>query len=152
MRLALLAAAGLLFATSASALTPYQPANPSRSPYGYAETQIEYNRVRVTFAGDSSTNRETVETYLLFRAAETTLARGYDHFVVLDHNVEESSEFRTSGPPRPPIAPRNYREVSRYQAMSDIVMQRGPRPDGQANAYDARAVMANLAWRIQRPR
>lgn len=151
MRFALLAAAGLLFATSAVALTPYQPANPSRSPYGYAETQIEHNRVRVTFAGDSTTDRETVETYLLYRAAETTLARGYDHFVVLDHNVEETSEFRSSGPPRPPIAPRNYREVSRYQATSDIVLQRGPHAEGQANAYDARAVMANLSWRIQRP-
>jgi hypothetical protein len=60
-----------LFTTAAGALTP--PA-PSRSPFGYAETQINANRVRVTFAGDTSTPHETVETYLLFRAAETTFA------------------------------------------------------------------------------
>lgn len=141
-----------LFAGAASALTPYQPAVPQHSPYGYAETQIEANRVRVTFTGDSSTPRETVETYLLFRAAETTLARGYDYFVVVDHNVAEASEYRRTGPPAPPIVPRNYREVTRYQGMSDIIMSKGARPVGNATAYDARAVHANLAARIQRPR
>lgn len=151
MRVLIFAAAFAALCTgAASALTPYQQATASQ--YGYAETQIDANRVRVTFAGDSSTPRETVETYLLFRAAETTLARGYDYFVVADHNVAETSEFRRSGPPAPPIVPRNYREMTRYQAMSDIILGKGASPPGQTNAYDARAVRAHLGARIQRPR
>lgn len=153
MRVLMFAAAfAALFSASAGALTPYQPAVASRSHYGFAETQIDANRVRVTFAGDTSTARETVETYLLYRAAETTLARGFDYFIVVDHNVEESSEYRASGPPAPPILPpRGYREMTRYQAMSDIIMGKGPRPAGNASAFDARAIQANLAHRIQRP-
>jgi hypothetical protein len=153
MRIALLAAGALLFAASAHAetITPYQPAAASRSHAGFSETQIDVNRVRVAFAGKSGTSREAVETNLLYRAAETTLARGYDYFVVLEHNVETAMEFENSGPPGP-LAPRRYRETARYQAVSDIVMRRGPRPIEAANAYDARTVQANLAAHIARPR
>lgn len=152
MRLFLLAAAITAAAVAAAQAetTPYQPA--ARAPYGYAETQTDVNRVRVSFAGNPDTSRETVELYLLYRAAELTLQRGFDYFVVADHSVDTSSQYAASGPPVPPIMPpRRYREISSHTAVSDIIMHRGAHPLGVTNAYDARTVYANLAGRISRP-
>jgi len=152
MRFLILAAAisAAAVASARAETTPYQPA--ARAHYGYAETQTDVNRIRVSFAGNSDTSRETVELYLLYRAAETTLQRGYDYFVVADHSVEARSEYAAAGPPLPPIAPpRRYREIASYTAVSDIVMHHGPRPANADNAFDARIVYANLAARISRP-
>ena len=55
--------------------TPYQPAT---AGYGYREQQIEDNRYRVSFAGNDLTTADTVQNYLLYRAAELTLGEGYD--------------------------------------------------------------------------
>lgn len=150
--LSLAAACAVAMAGAARAeTTPYQPSAASRAHYGYSETQIDANRVRVSFAGNGETSRETVETYLLYRAAEVTLRRGYDYFSVVDHSVETSSEFAASGPPLPPIAPpRRYRQITSYTAVSDITLHRGAVPPN-ASAFDARAVIANLDRRISRP-
>jgi hypothetical protein len=48
--------------------TPYQPAQPRG--FGYTEERLDKNKYRVTFRGNSITPRETVEDYLLYRAAE----------------------------------------------------------------------------------
>jgi hypothetical protein len=154
MRVLLLAAAvaGAVVVDARAETTLYQPSAISRAHHGYAETQIEANRLRVTFSGNTETSRETVETSLLFRSAELTLAHGYDYFVVADHNVEVHTQYAAAGPPVPPIVPaRRYREITSYSAVSDIIMHRGVRPPNAANAFDARTVHANLAWRISRP-
>lgn len=153
MRILMLAAAlaAAAVADARAETTRYQPSTPSRH-YGYAETQIDFNRVRVSFAGNAETSRETVETYLLFRAAELTLQRGCDYFVVADHSVETSSQYAASGPPVPPIMPpRRYREISSHTAVSDVIMHRGAPPPNAPNVFDARTVYANLAGRVSRP-
>ena len=61
--------------------TPYQPATKG---YGYSEQQLESNRYRVTFSGNSVTPRDTVQNYLLYRAAEVTRESGHDYFTVVD--------------------------------------------------------------------
>ena len=61
--------------------TPYQAA--SGTDRGYSEQKIENNRFQVQFAGNSLTDRKTVETYLLYRAAELTKQNGFDHFRVM---------------------------------------------------------------------
>jgi hypothetical protein len=152
-RTLLLAAAFAGFATSAFAerATTYQPTSASRGRSGYEETQIDGNRIRVRFAGNPGTELETVEVNLLYRVAETTLARGYDYFVIVGHNVETTSEFESAGA----FGRRgmvSYREVPRHQAVADVAMFYGVRPPLAANAYDARAVQANLAPRIKHPR
>jgi hypothetical protein len=69
--------------------TPYQPISPAnKASGGYAEMQIEPNRWRVSFSGNSLTSRATVEGYLLFRAAELTVQQGYDWFAIVDKNTE----------------------------------------------------------------
>lgn len=71
--------------------TPYQPlAAASDSRGGYSSSQIETNRYRVSFAGNSMTSRETVETYLLFRAAELTRQQGYDWFEEVRRDTENT--------------------------------------------------------------
>jgi len=41
--------------------------------------------------------------------------------------------------------------VQKFQASAEIVMGHGPKPEGDPRAFDARAVMANLGPKIERP-
>jgi hypothetical protein len=152
--------------------TPYQAAT-ADATYGYSETPIEANRLRIAFKGNSLTDRETVENYLLFRAAEATLAAGYDHFLVADRATDANRRYSSVGPTRPyygaffpywsyygPFGWRpaydpfwddiTLREVTRYEASAEILMAKGAKPAGDANAFDAREVVANLGPRIAR--
>lgn len=153
MRTILLAAAAALIATTASAetRTTYQPATQSWTHSGYSETLVDANRIRVSFRGNSGASRESVETNLLYRAAELTTQRGFDYFVVVGHAVDGDVEYSSVGPPRPPVAPRRYRSETRYTASSDIMMFRGLAPHNMPAAFDARAVQVNLAAQIARP-
>ncbi|WP_304163843.1 hypothetical protein [Phenylobacterium aquaticum] len=96
---------GLALTLSACATpTPYQPAAPGQaSAGGFSETKIEANRFRVKFAGNSLTSRDTVEGYLLYRAAELTVAQGFDVFSVVERKTDKSS--RTYVDPDPMFHP-----------------------------------------------
>ncbi len=149
--------------------TPYQPA--AGSQQGYADTMIESNRFRVSFKGNSLTERETVENYLLYRAAELTLQQGYDHFTIADRDTDRERRIRGGGPtyygsrlnylylhPRygwigsysPVWGPSTYSEVTQYEASAEIVLGRGPK-SSDPNAFDARDVSKNLAGSVTRP-
>jgi hypothetical protein len=169
MRTLLLAAAVGLLSACATA-TPYQPAT---NRYGFEEQRIESNRVRITFRGNSLTERETVETYLLYRAAEVTLESGHDYFIVANRDTEEHSRLQGTGPYRPRMAfdywyfsaargwspwydpfwdtPQSYREVTRYEAVAEIAMFDGAKPQDNPDAFDAREVQSNLQGQIVRP-
>ena len=84
-----LAALALLGACATA--TPYQAA--SDGTRGYSEQRIEDNRFHVEFSGNSLTDRKTVETYLLYRAAELTRLNGYDHFRVVRRETDEESRL-----------------------------------------------------------
>jgi hypothetical protein len=73
--------------------TPYQPVGAGRSASsgGYSEVRLEPNRFRVNFQGNSLTSRETVEGYLLFRAAELTVQQGYDWFTIVDRDTDKKT-------------------------------------------------------------
>ena len=66
----------LATAACQSGPTPYQPG--AGRDLGYTESRIENDRYRIAFKGNSLTDRETVENYMLYRAAELTLQNGYD--------------------------------------------------------------------------
>lgn len=86
---AALALAGVL--AGCATPTPYQPNIPGQAQSGgYSEVRIEPNRWRVTFSGNSLTSRETVEAYLLFRAAELTTQQGYDWFSIADRHTQNN--------------------------------------------------------------
>lgn len=85
--LASIALAGLVAACTTA--TPYQPNIAGQKVSGgYSELRVEDNRYRVTFAGNSLTSRQTVEGYLLYRAAELTVEQGFDWFSIVDRNTD----------------------------------------------------------------
>jgi len=149
MRILLIAAAAAALVTGCASQSGYAARGP-HSQTGYAETQLEQNRLRVSYNGDTRMSLETVETYLLYRAAEATLERGFDYFVVVAHGAEEDARFEQTGGFRPRFG-TTYREVSSHNAAVDILMFNGAKPAHLANAFDARAVQSNLAGSIQRP-
>jgi hypothetical protein len=161
IRAAVLAASVLGLGGCASPV-PYQPVN---GGYGYSEQALEADRYRVTFSGNSATPRETVENYLLYRAAEVTVAHGYDHFVVVDKNTEQGtaggpggfgvgvgsgSRNRYSGVGVGTSAMIWPGGGDSYTAYANIVMRRGDRPADDPKAYDARAVLKRLESTISR--
>jgi len=167
--------------------TPYQPnVRGSATSGGYSETRIEPNRWRVNFSGNSMTSRETVEGYLLFRAAELTLQNGADWFEIVDRNTATKTRSYVEPDPlyhpwygagfgywRPswryrthgygwrtwdpfwgdPFFTSSYdvHTIESYEASAEIMTHRGAKPQGDARAFDAHAVVDNLRPRIQYP-
>lgn len=85
-------AAGLLAACMAP--TPYQP-RLEGDRTGYTDRALTQNRYRITFTGNSATPRETVESYLLLRAAEVTRAAGYSSFMFDTRNTNANHSYQT---------------------------------------------------------
>jgi hypothetical protein len=82
--------------------TPYQPApggGAGSGSYGYSDYRIDATHWKVTFAGNTLTSRETVEKYLLYRAAELTLQQGDDWFQTTDRHTERNSSYYSSPDP-----------------------------------------------------
>lgn len=178
LKMAAMALGAAALAACATA-TPYQQANaPGSNSYGFSEQRIESDRFRVSFSGNSLTDRETVEAYLLYRAAELTLMEGYDYFRLVDRDTERRTQFRSTGVgPYSPFYPNFYphwsyyhpyygwrgaydpfwngrgdlREVTRYEASAEIKVYKGRKPQDDPTAFDAQEVVTNLEPRIQRP-
>ena len=148
--------------------TPYQPE--SASARGYSETKIEDNRWRISFKGNSLTGRETVENYMLYRAAELTLQSGYDNFTIVNRDTDKQSRTRQYGGmymgsflsysyyvPRygwvgayePYWTPSRYEQVTRYDAYAEILLGKGAK-GSDPNTFDARQVSQNLGGEVQR--
>jgi hypothetical protein len=148
--------------------TPYQPS--SKYEGGYSETKIENDRYRISFKGNSMTGKETVENYMLYRAAELTIQNGYDTFTIANRDTDKQSRTREYGGflqsrlsyayfvPRVGWVydydtfwtPSRYEQVTRYDAFAEVVLGKGPK-SSDPNAFDARQVEHNLAPTIQRP-
>lgn len=150
--------------------TPYQPVQ--RGTGGFSELKISSDRYRVTFQGNASTDRETVERYLLYRAAERTLDSGYDWFMLSGRATDAqrrsiaSPGFQSWAPewyylgrgqwvmvPRADPFWRDYdrTEITQFRASAEILLGKGPKPVNDPGAFDAREVQANLAPTIVRP-
>jgi hypothetical protein len=184
MRLAVVAvlaglAAGLAGCETA---TPYQPlAQGGATSGGFTDQRLDDNHFRVTFEGNTSTSRETVETYLLYRAAEVTVNSGYDWFQAVDKHTQRDAQTYVDtwgpgpygywhpyyrrwgawgwggwgpywGPYGPYGGPATVDTVEKFQASADIAMAHGPKPANNPRAMDAREVLNNLGPKIQRPK
>ncbi|MGJ8562720.1 MAG: CC0125/CC1285 family lipoprotein [Alphaproteobacteria bacterium] len=86
----------LAFLSACATTTPYQAASKPGAYDGYSQTMIENDRARVTFGGNSLTDKDTVENYLLFRAAELTKERGFDHFSLVERETEAKTRVDVS--------------------------------------------------------
>ena len=160
-RTGLLIAAASLLAACVTA-TPYRAAEHEHD-YGYQQQKIEQDRYRLSFAGNSSTSRQTVENYLLYRAAELTLEQGKDYFIVIKSDTEKNTEQHSTvvGAPSFHFGYGHHRgyghhhsygvgfniintNYSDYQAFGVILLKAGKKPADNHDAYDARQVLENL--------
>ena len=108
-----------------------------------------------------------MENYLLYRAAEVTRQRGFDHFVIVDRETERTTTYVSTttgfsghqgfhpfyrghsfGYSR--FATTTSRPRDRYAAFANIVMRGGEKPSDDPDAYDAREVLERLAPTISR--
>jgi hypothetical protein len=137
------------FATAAQT-SLYEPRT-DEARYGYAEMQLGPNRMRVSFNGDTLTSRETVDTYLALPRRGGTLERGFDYFVIVSHDIAETSRYDGLAGGRRRISGATFREVSSNTAMVDILMFEGETPPPIANVFNAHAVKRSLDPHIQRP-
>lgn len=175
----LAAAASLALGLGAcQSVTPYQPRVAGARVGGYSEERIDAGHWKVRFSGNRATSRETVERYLVYRAAEITLAQGQEWFVMNEAATEQRTRYRlarssidshpdsgadTVGPPgwrydsggearRPDQSRERYDvlETNRYVATADVTIGSGQRPQTPF-ARDARAVIAELGPKVSRP-
>ena len=100
--LSLTLAAGLL--AGCMSPSPYAPRLEGQRT-GYTDRALTQTRYRVTFTGNTITPRETVESFLLLRAAEVTRAAGHTNFVFDTRNTRTNTSVQTIpyGPPAYPF-------------------------------------------------
>lgn len=151
-------AAAALLAAGCAAPHVYGPAD-GGGP-GYAERRLDDRRIRVTYRGDSRASRDQVEAWLLRRAAEVTLAEGFDWFDVLREDADPSTRYRGSGlgagvglgvgvGSRSRVGwglgvGGDATPVTQWDAFADIALHRGLAPT-RAGAWQARDVLRAAA-------
>jgi hypothetical protein len=150
----------LLALAACASPTPYRAAI---DDLGYRDQQIESNRYRVSFAGNSATPLDRVRDYALYRAAELTVANGDDYFKVASRSTD--SRGGAGGGPSvgvgigggsgglgiglSSIFGGGY--PAGYTVSLDILTFRGDKPAADQDAYDAREVLRRLEPTIQAP-
>ena len=156
--LAFAALAGLAACTTGPA--PYAPKT-AESSTGYTDQELTSNRFRVTFTGNSTTDRQTVEDYLLLRSAEVTLHAGYAWFMFDTRNTKAKTTYMSSfagwpgwggygwywhswdwGPPHD--MDMTSRPITRYEAYSEIVLLTGAQAKAEPRAINAQEIIQHL--------
>lgn len=159
-RLLVVAALSAALAGCATTPTVFAPAAGPEA-VGFSELKIEPGRYRVTFRGGRGAPMAQVSDYALLRAADLTIADGYDWFRVVDRIVMESAG---SGGPQVSFGAAGGSGSHRSNvgmgvgttfnlgggaALSqtlEILMGRGAKPsDGEV--YDARQVRQTIGAR-----
>jgi hypothetical protein len=183
MKKAFVAVTAALLLSACETATPYQPLNApaAHARGGYSEQQIETDRWRVEFSGNSLTSRQTVERYLLYRAAQLTVKQGYDWFDMVERHTEKQTSYYSDPDPffagwggpywgfyQPAYgwgygywgdgpfggfgAPLDIEQVRQFTASVEIVMGHGAKPQGIRSAYDALSVITHLKGTITLPK
>lgn len=158
MRFLILAVAMAALSACATAVgTAYAPAD--KKGYGYAETRIEADRYRVSFAGDGATPVAVVEDYALLRAAELAVENGYDWFRVVGRALDEDEKGGVGlgagvggggrnvgvgvGGNLGTVGARKF-----YTAKLEVLFGKGAKPDETGEIYDARSVIETIRARL----
>jgi len=162
-------AAVSVLALAACASTPdYVPADDA-DDFGHYSTRLDDNRYRIVYNGGRSTGLNATRDYALMRAAELTLADGYDWFEVVDRETvtirdrEPQTGFGVerayyverhcgllgcSQSVEPWTTTRIDMEVDRSRAkhshMLEIVMGEGEMPEDGGSYYKADTVATAL--------
>lgn len=81
--------AALALSACATQPTRFQPVS-GPSAVGFSEMRIEPGRYRVTFQGGPGAPAAQVQDYALLRAADLTVANGYDWFRVTERTTRQN--------------------------------------------------------------
>ena len=158
-RISTIVAAALLLAACATPAA-YQPRQ-GGSGTGYSDEQLAANRWRVTFTGNSATKRQTVENYLLLRAAEVALKTGYHWFVFDSRDTEAKTTYQSDFDGWPGWHGRgrywhswpyggwgagvdSARPITSYEAYAEIVLLTEAQAKAEPRAMQAEDVIAHL--------
>lgn len=132
----------------------YQPLS-ARSASGYSETRTGEASWRVEYVGESADTRETVERYMLRRAAEITIENGYDWFAPAQADVSEQSEIVVEAAPPPQVSSvdsvwrprwrrRNMLGWSDWDPRGPTPSEHEPAPEGQSRIVNRYAATADI--------
>lgn len=157
-----------LLASCASQPPYYGPKKPGET-MGYTDTRLDQNRYQVTYSGNSATDRETVENFLLMRAAQVTLEAGFSHFVFDTRDTEARTTYYSSftgWPGWPGFGWYRHtwpydggpfdmegesRPVIRFEAYAEIVMLTPAQAAKEPRAIDANQIVTRLGPTIAPP-
>ena len=95
---------------------------------GYDAVQVDSNTYRVIFYGLRNTSVEIADRYSFYRAAELTLEKGFDYYVVLQTGDDDKNG----------------------DAWNIVRMFKGTPPESDLATFDAREVVKDMAPFIDR--
>jgi hypothetical protein len=152
----------------ACASSPKYIAADNAEDYGHYSRQISENRYRVNFNGERRANLQDTRDFALLRAAELTLAEGYDWFQIIDREsatIETREPRATFGYQRAYYTEQycglvsctrttrpssfahmefgNDRPETAHSHSLEIVMGKGEVPE-DGNYYDAQSVVKSI--------
>ncbi len=152
MRTRLIVAGGLALALAACA-TRYQEMGATG---GVTAAPITDDLVRISARGNLYTDTNTLQDFVLFKAAETTIAAGRTHFVVVGKEGSGGRGGLTS-----PAALGGGERIGtglltpiKRDPREDLMIRLLPKdadPEERAQALDARQIVANVGPRLARP-
>jgi len=160
MRIASFALASLLLGLAACAApTPYQPLGAGG---GVAAQQLTADTFRILARGNGVTDPAAVEDYMLLKAAETTLAAGGTHFVLVT-TTDATATSTTQGPTEIRTVVQGDTSVTtvdpgqsftfvapgRDAIIRVVTVRPGATPP--EGAFDAAEIVAFVAPRVARP-
>lgn len=112
-------------------------AKKSKSGDGYSEAMIAADTYLVSFTATENTPPDRIALFVLYRAAELTIEKGFDHFIMggEDTQVKRNSvNAALFGGPVTEIPTRS----------ATVRMGKGPKPPDNPAAYDAHELTTNL--------
>ncbi len=160
----LLLSLALLGLAACATPTAYAPAADEHGA-GYSDQRLATNRYRVSFVGNAATRRDTVENFLLLRAAEVTRDAGYQWFEFDTRNTESKTTYHTDFADYPGFGPgygwywhswaydpwdpywrsgATTFPTTSYQAYAEIILLTPEQAKGDAHALQASDVIARL--------
>jgi hypothetical protein len=158
----------LLLLASCATPTPFKAADPDGSN-GYSVQQLEANRYMIGFAGNASTPRQTVESYLLYLASQIAVKDGYDYFVMNEKSLDKTVNYETfdtgfggggffgrrrgfgggsfgfGGFDTAYTTPYNS-----YNVLAEVLLYKGLKPANDPRAYDAHELSSRLSPQVVR--
>ena len=131
---------------------------------GYTDQQIDQNRFRVTYVGDSRTPRTTVENFLLLRAAQVALKAGYPGFMFDNRDTKTDTRYYSTFTGWPGWHGYGFYRwgpgfdqdvyttpITRYEAYAEIVLLTDDQSRKEPKALNAQSVIDHLAPLIPPP-